>query len=119
MSAVTVEDILHQVEQLPLTEQRRLRLLLNEMPLSVPDREPRDKRLPAEPWPEAQAAMNWLLEHAHEYRGQWVALAGDRLIAHGTDRSAVRAAHQAAGFDASQVLLHRIAAPDEPPFAGV
>jgi hypothetical protein len=119
MSVITVENILRQIDQLPLSEQSRLRELLNEKPLSAPSKPQRDKRLPDRPWPEAQAAMKWLREHAHEYRGQWVALAGDCLIAHGPDRAAVRAAHEAAGLDASQVLLHRIAMLDEPPFMGI
>lgn len=114
---ITVETILRQIEQLPPSEQARLRALLNGNPLST--KPPRDKRLPDQPWPEAQAAMKWLREHAHEYRGQWVALAGDRLVAHGSERAAVRAAHEAEGLDASQVLLHRIAALDEPPFMGI
>jgi hypothetical protein len=119
MSVITVENILRQIDQLPLSEQSRLRALLNEKPLPAAAKPPRDKRLPDRPWPEAQAAMKWLREHAHEYRGQWVALAGDRLIAHGSERELVRAVHEAAGLDASQVLLHRIPALDEPPFMGI
>lgn len=117
MSVITVENILRQIDQLPPSEQSRLRALLNGKPL--PAKPLRDQRLPDQPWPEAQAAMKWLREHAHEYRGQWVALAGDRLVAHGSEREVVRAAHEAAGLDASQVLLHRIAALDEPPFMGI
>jgi hypothetical protein len=36
-------------------------------------------------------------QHAHEYGGQWVALDGDRLIAHGTDAASVFAAADADG----------------------
>lgn len=117
MSSITVESILKQVEQLPPPEQRRLRVLLNETP--VPDKEPLDKRLPSQPWPEGKDAMQWIREHGHEYRGQWVALAGSRLIAHGPDRATVRAAHIAAGYEINQVLLHRFAAEDEDPFMGI
>ncbi len=119
MSVITVESILQQVEQLPPPEQRRLRALLKNEPTPAPTKEPLDQRLPNRPWPERDAAMNWLREHAHEYRGQWVALAGDRLVAHGPDRAEVRAAQHAAGWENSQVLLHRIAAADEPPFMGI
>jgi len=31
----------------------------------------------------AYAEMAWLREHSREYIGQWVALDGDRLVAHG------------------------------------
>ncbi len=122
MSTITVENILQQIDQLPPFEQSRLARLLEERRAErTPQlaKAPRDKRLPDQPWPEAQAAMKWLHEHAHEYRGQWVALAGDHLVAHGSEREVVRAAHEAAGLDASQVLLHRIAAADEPPFMGI
>jgi Family of unknown function (DUF5678) len=122
MSTITVENILRQIDQLPPVEQNRLERLLEQRRVkqsSQQSKTPRDKRLPDRPWPEAQAAMKWLREHAHEYRGQWVALAGDRLVAHGSDRETVRAAHKAAGLDASQVLLHRIPALDEPPFMGI
>ncbi len=119
MSTITVENILQQIDHLPPVEQNRLARLLEERRAGLspqPAKAPRDKRLPDQPWPEAQAAMKWLREHAHEYRGQWVALAGDRLVAHGSEREVVRAAHEAVGLDASQVLLHRIPALDEPPF---
>src|SRR5262249_15784049 len=29
--------------------------------------------------------LRWIKEHREEYAGQWVALDGDRLLAHGTD----------------------------------
>jgi hypothetical protein len=122
MSTLTAENIFRLIEQLPPAEQHKLEHLLEQRRVGqAPElpRPPRDKRLPARPWREGEAAMQWLREHAHEYPGEWVALLGDRLIAHGPDRAAVRAAHQAAGLDAGQVLLHRIAAPDEPPFMGI
>lgn len=30
-------------------------------------------------------ALHWIADHAREYKGQWVALDGDRLIAHGAN----------------------------------
>jgi hypothetical protein len=30
----------------------------------------------------AMRALHWIAKHAREYKGQWVALDGDRLIAH-------------------------------------
>jgi hypothetical protein len=82
-----------------------------------PAQPPRDKRQPPAPWPEAQASMNWLREHSHEYPGQWVALDGDRLIAHSPNEADVWAAAKADG--ANIPLIHRIASPDEPPFIGI
>ncbi len=122
MSTITVENILQQIDQLPPFEQSRLARLLEERcaeRASQPAKAPRDKRLPDQPWPEAQAAMKWLREHAHEYRGQWVALAGDRLVARGANEAEVWAAAEAAGLGADQVLLHYIAGAEEPPFMGI
>ena len=37
------------------------------------------------PYIDRSREMAWIAEHTHEYAGQWVALDGDRLIAHGDD----------------------------------
>jgi hypothetical protein len=36
-----------------------------------------------------QAEMQWIQEHGHDYPGQWIAVDGDRLIAHGSDAQQV------------------------------
>jgi len=41
--------------------------------------------------------MKWLAAHAREYVGQWVALDGDTLIAHGPDHRQAWAAAEASG----------------------
>lgn len=114
MSAVTVEQILQQIEQLPLLEQVRLEQMLEERRTTpVPSaKPPRDKRLPAKPMKDRSREMAWLAAHRHEYAGQWVALDGDRLIAASPDRQELSAAIKAAGVELP--LIHRIAAPDEP-----
>jgi hypothetical protein len=53
-------------------------------------RNPGSRRRPA-------PAMGWLRLRSEEYGGQWVALDGDRLIAHGPDAMAVYAAAEADG----------------------
>ncbi|MFN0124496.1 MAG: hypothetical protein ACKV2V_28685 [Blastocatellia bacterium] len=113
MSAITVENILQQVKQLPLPEQRRLRVLLDEQPQPVKKtKAPLDKRLPPQPMKDRSREMAWLKEHQHEYAGQWVALDGDRLIAASADRLEISAAVRSDG--AHLPLIHRIASPDEP-----
>jgi hypothetical protein len=122
MSTLNAETVFSLIEQLPPAEQHKLEHLMEQRraeKTAEPARPPRDKRMPDRPWQEGDAAMRWLREHAHEYPGQWVALLGDRLIAHGPNRADVRAAHKAAGLDAGQVLLHRVAASDEAPFMGL
>jgi hypothetical protein len=112
MSAITVETILQQVRQLPLPEQRRLRVLLDEPSPPVRTKEPLDPRLPPKPMKDRSREMAWLKEHQHEYAGQWVALDGDRLIAASPNRLEISTAVKADG--ASLPLIHRIASPDEP-----
>lgn len=46
--------------------------------------------------PDPTLAMEWLRLHSKDYGGQWVALDGGRLIAHGTDAIEVYAAAEAA-----------------------
>ncbi|MEW6129672.1 MAG: DUF5678 domain-containing protein [Acidobacteriota bacterium] len=42
--------------------------------------------------------MEWLKAHRAEYAGQWVALDGEHLIAHGTNSQAVREAARRSGI---------------------
>ncbi len=44
------------------------------------------------PMKDRSKEMRWLKDHRHEYRGEWVALEGDRLVAHGNDAKEVFAA---------------------------
>lgn len=113
MSQVTVENILTQITQLPLSERARLRFLLDQdLQNGKPAKSQLDKRVTPIPAPDAQAAMKWLAEHAKEYAGQWVALDGDRLIAHGTDSQSVYAAAKADG--AYLPLIELIEDPENP-----
>lgn len=62
----------------------------------------KEPELPANPQtsrprPDPAPAMEWLRIHSKDYGGQWVALDGDRLIAHGPDALAVYAAAEADG----------------------
>jgi hypothetical protein len=59
--------------------------------------------------------MQWISEHSHEYKGEWVALAGDRLIAHGVDGDPVYAAARAEG---GVPFLFRCPNDDRPSFGG-
>lgn len=59
--------------------------------------------------------MQWLKEHRHEYRGEWVALDGDRLLAHGTNAKEVFAS---AREIVSDPLFEFIAPDYDLPFGG-
>jgi uncharacterized protein DUF5678 len=58
----------------------------------------------------------WLKEHRNEYVGQWVALDGDRLLAHGTDARDVYDKARDRGVPVPSVV--KIEASDELPFGG-
>ena len=113
MSKVTVETILEEIAQLPPDEQSRLRLLLEDQKPepAKPAKRPLDPRVPPIPVPDSAREMKWLSENNREYAGQWVALDGDRLIAHGTNHHEVFEAAKADG--AYLPLITFVNDPDE------
>ena len=64
--------------------------------------------------PDPAPAMEWLRLHSKEYGGEWVALDGSRLIAHGPDAMDVYAAAVADG--AYLPMIKYIEPADAPPF---
>ena len=69
------------------------------------------------PAPDPEPNRRWLKEYQHEFAGEWVALDGERLIAHGPDAAAVYATADADG--AYLPLVTYLLPADTPPFAGV
>jgi predicted DNA-binding antitoxin AbrB/MazE fold protein len=109
LDAVFEAGVLRPLEPLALSEQQRVRLTLDDQPLpqtSTPV-SGRDVR---------REEMLWLANEAGPYAGQWVALSGSRLIAHGTDAATVRENASAAGVD--RPLLTHLPEDGELPFAG-
>ncbi len=95
MSTMTAETILNLIEQLPLTEQAKLEQLIVQRQAKPQNGKP---PLTPKPWPTGgQFALQWVAEHAREYKGQWVALDGNRLIAANTSHDEVWTAAQADG----------------------
>ncbi len=81
MSAVAIEDIIAQVNQLPAKERAKLIARLNngdEPKYVVP--EGRIIRTDA-PFIDRTKEYEWLAKHRREYIGQCIALMGDQLIA--------------------------------------
>lgn len=112
MSQITVENILSQIIQLPPEEQIRLRRLLDQIGQEQkPSKPPRDKRVPPKPVPDRTSELRWIIEHAREYVGQWVAIEGNRVIAHGPNAENVFAAAKADG--AYLPLFHFVEDPDK------
>ncbi|HKS08794.1 MAG TPA: DUF5678 domain-containing protein [Pyrinomonadaceae bacterium] len=73
------EQIIKSIEQLPATEQERIRKWLDEKGAANGESD----RLQAQVNRSAQS-LRWLDENREKYLGQWVALDGDRLIASGS-----------------------------------
>ncbi|MFN7946881.1 MAG: DUF5678 domain-containing protein [Blastocatellia bacterium] len=110
MSSVTVESILSQINQLPLSEREQLRAILADQPqssaesLKNPDA-PSTPVKPLFPSKDRTREFQWLAEHQREYIGQWIALEGDRLIAHSHKADEVFATVKAAGIDRPLICL--------------
>lgn len=117
MSEITTETLYNQIISLPESEKRKLRELLD---AQLKDKsEPLSEAKLVRPiqMPDPEPSRQWMNEHAHEYAGQWIALDGDRLIAHGEEAAEVFAAADADG--AYLPLVTHIPSADAPPFAGV
>lgn len=106
MATITAESMLQLIEQMPLTEQLKLKQLMAQR--AEPQAQAAngasahakqlDKRVPPLPMPSnGTESLCWIAEHRREYAGQWVALDGTRLIAHGPNHDDVWAAAQADG----------------------
>jgi hypothetical protein len=117
MSPITAETLFHQITSLPFSEKVKLRALLDDQ-LQNPEVETNGAKLVKPiPVPDPEPSMCWMKEHSHEYGGQWVALDGDRLIAHGANADEVFVAADADG--AYLPLVTYIPPADAPPFVGV
>lgn len=92
----TLEQILDEARKLPAEEQRRLRDELDTI-TSNGDPEPSYRTHHGE--------RAWIEAHRDEFLGQWVALDGDQLIAHGGDARTVYDEARAHGTT-SPYLVH-------------
>jgi len=105
MASATVERILEEVKRLMPDEQRKLRAALVREPLS-----------PAPAYNTHEREHAWIERNRDEYLNQWVALDGDRLLAHGPDAREVYLATRAAVVRAP--FLERITPKEEVAFWG-
>jgi hypothetical protein len=80
----TLEQIIEEARGLSPGEKSKLRQALDrELEQQVP------AKLSKPGYSTNEQERAWLDAHRDEYLGQWVALGGDRLIAHGTDAKKV------------------------------
>lgn len=112
MSVITTENIIAQVNQLSAVERAKLIAQLN--------REPKSEYVVPEgriistnaPYIDRTQEFQWMKEHEHEYAGQWVAVMGDKLIAHGMVAKEVFA--KARELGASEALVYLVNGSDLP-----
>jgi len=90
LEAIYERGVLRLIEPLALAENQRVRLTLVEKPLSWPSTDSVNER---------REEMYWLAKESRPYAGQWVALDGPRLVAHGAKLATVTAAAKAAGVE--------------------
>ncbi|HVF26666.1 MAG TPA: DUF5678 domain-containing protein [Pyrinomonadaceae bacterium] len=82
----TLEQLIEEARRLPPAEKRRLRDALDRELQSAPTYRTHERE------------RAWIEANRDEYLGQWVALDGDKLLAHGHDAREVADAARAAGM---------------------
>jgi hypothetical protein len=112
----TAELIWAEIATLPVAEREKLRMLFNRPTAELAAPAPPNGFIPPFDDSDTAPSLRWLEEHRNEYAGQYVALNGDRLIAHGTDPQQIIAAVRASGLNGLFFTL--VPAADAPPFAG-
>ncbi len=85
----TLEQIIEEARALSTEERRRLRDTLE-----------RELRHAPAAYNTRERERVWIAAHRNDYNGQWVALDGERLLAHGTNAREVYLAARAAGVRA-------------------
>ncbi len=119
MSQATAELILAEIATLPAEEREKLRTLLNQGAASaqaVQNEAQQGTFIPPFDASDPSPSIHWIEEHREEFAGQYVALDGDRLVAHSIDPHEVVAAVRASGLNGLFFTL--IPAADALPFAG-
>jgi hypothetical protein len=104
-----IGSILQQIASLSADELAELRLRIDELPASRSDAAADD----LQDYSKDQAAFKWINEHGWEYPGQWLALDGAKLLAHGTGLPGVAAAARAQNVQFP--LLHLVEPPRDHP----
>ncbi|HWQ34239.1 MAG TPA: DUF5678 domain-containing protein [Blastocatellia bacterium] len=105
MSSVTVESILSQVSQLPPSDRARLIEELTREAKAKPEIFKSRIISTNAPFDDRHLEYEWLAKHRREYIGQWIALKGNRLIAHGTTGREVFASAREQGIHDAFVLF--------------
>ncbi len=111
----TIEQVIEIIRQLPPPEQAKLRDWIDEESQKNSFGEDKQEKLKRQQ-ERFQISMKWIQANREEFDGQWVALDGDILLAHGADGKKVHAAAQAKGVKTP--LMHRVSVKETQPFGG-
>ena len=111
MASATVSEILQTINSLTPGEQAELHARLARTVTN--GHTPITNMVPA-PDPKDDTAFQWINENESAYPGEWLALNGDRLLAHGFDLREVAATARAAGVQ--YPLLHLVEPPRKYPY---
>jgi predicted DNA-binding antitoxin AbrB/MazE fold protein len=90
LEAVYEQCVLRPLEPVALAEHQRVYL-------TVDERKCRLSWESAQQPDDGRAELDWLANESRHHTGEWVALDGNRLVAHGPKLATVKAAAQAAG----------------------
>jgi predicted DNA-binding antitoxin AbrB/MazE fold protein len=110
LDAVYEHGMLRPLQPLSLPENQLVRLTLEEQSVTA------TSIVPALAVNNRAQELEWLATESGPYAGQWVALDGNRLIAHGNELAVVSAAARATGVD--RPLFTHLAPAGELPFGG-
>ena len=94
------DQIIKSIEQLPASEQERIRRWLNERGTFNGEGEGSQAHANR-----SAKSLRWLHENREKYSGQWIALDGDRFIASGSTAKEVYSKAKAEGIETPFVEL--------------
>jgi hypothetical protein len=116
MSSELLDRLTEEAKALPEDEKRilALRLLEDTGPVLQEKREDVDESSPDVVYRKRE--YQWMKEHKDEFAGQWVALDGDHLIAHGS--SVRKVLEEADNLGAKLPFIAQVDSPDDLPFTG-
>jgi hypothetical protein len=108
----TAEEVLENVRSLPKFEREKFFKLVD----AEKNNNATTSNYSEQKGEKFRLALNWIHEHCQEFDGQWVALDGELLLAHGLNGKKVHAEAQAKGIKTP--LIHRVSIKEQMPFGG-
>lgn len=108
----TFEQAIEIVKALPPSEREMVRDWLEKESLQQPVKTAEFKKKQDN----FRRSLQWIQENRQTFDGQWVALDGENLLAHGTDGKKVHSEAQAKGVKTP--LMHLVSVKETQPFGG-